>query len=89
MHKPGKISRPVPVNPSANLFIITIDGFRWQEIFSGADASLISNEKYTPDTATMKMMYWADNPDERRKKLMPFFWNIIACKRAVVWQQAF
>ncbi|MGZ8541302.1 MAG: hypothetical protein ACXWV6_11675, partial [Chitinophagaceae bacterium] len=36
--------------PAANLFIITIDGFRWQEIFTGADASLINNVTCTPDT---------------------------------------
>ena len=70
----------LPVKPSRNLFVITIDGFRWQEIFNGADEELISNEAYTPDTATMKMMYWSDDPEERRKKLMPFFWNVIASK---------
>lgn len=70
-----------PVIPATkNLFIITIDGFRWQEVFSGADSSLISNEKYTDDTAYMKALYWAETPEDRRKKLMPFFWNILAKK---------
>lgn len=66
--------------PATNLFIITIDGFRWQEIFTGADASLINDTKHTQDTATMKMLYWADSENERRQKLMPFFWNILAKK---------
>jgi len=71
----------IPVNHSAgNIFIITTDGFRWQEVFSGADSSLISNEEYTPDVTYMKMLYWAGNADERRKKLMPFFWNVLAAK---------
>jgi Type I phosphodiesterase / nucleotide pyrophosphatase len=65
---------------AGNLFIITIDGFRWQEIFTGADASLINNVESTADTATMKMLYWADSEKERRQKLMPFFWNILAQK---------
>ena len=70
-----------PVTPTAgNLFIITTDGFRWQEVFTGADSSLISNEKYTSDTGYMKMLYWAGTADERRKKLMPFLWNILAAK---------
>ncbi|MGZ5219067.1 MAG: hypothetical protein ACXWC7_03280, partial [Chitinophagaceae bacterium] len=64
--------------PAANLFIITIDGFRWQEIFTGADASLINNVTCTPDTATMKLLYWANSEEERRQKLMPFFWNVLA-----------
>lgn len=80
--QPGEWAEPKPISlaPAENLFIITIDGFRWQEIFTGADASLISDPDYTEDTATIKMLYWADNADERRKKLMPFLWNIIGKK---------
>ncbi|RZM18249.1 MAG: phosphoglyceromutase, partial [Pedobacter sp.] len=65
---------------NGNLIIITIDGFRWQELFSGADEQLISNPNATPDTATMKAMYWSNDQNERRKKLMPFVWNVIASK---------
>jgi len=63
---------------SENLFIIITDGFRWQEVFNGADSFLISNDEYTPDTATLKSMYWASAVTERRKMLMPFFWNVIS-----------
>lgn len=66
--------------PVQNLFIITLDGFRWQELFSGADSSLISNTAFTPDAETINLLYWDDSPEERRKKLMPFFWNVIAGK---------
>ncbi|HEY2720326.1 MAG TPA: alkaline phosphatase family protein [Chitinophagaceae bacterium] len=78
-----------PVAPVQNLFIITIDGFRWQEIFNGADSLLINDERYTPDTATMKMMYWASDPDERRKKLMPFFWNVLSQKGQIYGNRHF
>ena len=61
-----------------NVFIITTDGFRWQEVFTGADSSLINSEKYTLDTAFAKDMYWDACVETRRKKLMPFFWNVIA-----------
>jgi Type I phosphodiesterase / nucleotide pyrophosphatase len=74
---------PPPVNPrliTQNIFIITTDGFRWQEIFNGADSTLINNEDYTPDTGTVKALYWAPDQEERRKKLMPFLWNIINTK---------
>ncbi len=66
--------------PAENLFIITIDGFRWQELFTGADESLINDITYTPDTALTKMLYWSDNEKERRQKLMPFFWNVLSKK---------
>jgi len=70
------------ISPSKpqNIFIITTDGFRWQEVFTGADSILISSAKYTTDTALTKDMYWDDSMEERRKKLMPFFWNVIAKK---------
>jgi len=69
---------------SENIFIIISDGLRWQEVFSGADASLINNEIFTPDTASLKSMYWAESDEERRKKLMPFFWNVIANKGQLI-----
>lgn len=61
-----------------NLFIITTDGLRWQEIFHGADSQLIANPAFVKDTALARLLYWDDSPAERRKKLMPFFWNVIA-----------
>jgi hypothetical protein len=74
-------AKSLPLEHAAgNLFIVTVDGFRWQEIFNGADQSLINNIKYTQDTATMKILYWADSEKERRQKLMPFFWSVLAQK---------
>ncbi len=70
----------VQSSPVQNLFIITLDGFRWQEVFTGADSAIINDTKYTPDKETINLLYWADTPEERRKKLMPFFWNVIAGK---------
>ncbi len=68
---------PKDIAPVQNIFIITLDGFRWQELFNGADSILISDEDFTPASATLKSMYWAPTPEERRKKLMPFFWSVI------------
>ena len=68
-------SRP---NPQNKIFIITLDGFRWEELFKGADPELIHDDRSTADTAFTKALYWDEDPLERRKKLMPFFWNVIA-----------
>ena len=62
------------------LFIITIDGFRWQEVFTGADPSLIGNTEYVRDTALTRALYWDNTAEGRRKKLLPFFWGTIAEK---------
>lgn len=77
-----KESNPTPpILPVArNVFIVTIDGFRWQEVFTGADSVLIANEHFTPDADFISMLYGGQTGSERRKKLMPFFWNILATK---------
>jgi hypothetical protein len=61
-----------------NVIVITFDGFRWQELFGGADEELINNKDFSHDTADLKKKFWAATPNERRKKLLPFFWNTIA-----------
>ena len=63
-----------------NIFIITVDGFRWQEIFGGADPAILSNPSFVQDTSLISQLYMNEDPEVRRKKLMPFFWNVIAKK---------
>lgn len=62
-----------------NVILISIDGYRWQEIFKGADSALLFQKKYRKqDSAELVKKYWAPSANERRQKLMPFFWNTIA-----------
>jgi hypothetical protein len=62
-----------------NIVLISIDGYRWQEIFHGADSTLIFNKKYRKqDSTALFKKYWAKSATERREKLMPFFWKHIA-----------
>jgi hypothetical protein len=61
-----------------NIILVTWDGFRWQELFEGADKKIISKKKYVEDRDALKKNFWADNAKERREKLVPFFWNIVA-----------
>ena len=77
------------IPPVQNLFIITIDGFRWQELFAGADSILVNDEKFVADTSLMKGMYWAVTAEERRRRLMPFFWNVLARKGQVYGNRNF
>lgn len=61
-----------------NVFIITLDGMRWQEVFTGADSLLIRTKEYTKNQEQLIGRFWAPTADERRKKLMPFFWSTLA-----------
>ena len=76
----GTVSFAQKNTSAKNIFIITTDGLRWQEVFNGADEKIISNNEFVKDTALSKEMYWGESPEERRKKLMPFFWSTIASK---------
>ncbi|WP_449438135.1 hypothetical protein [Pedobacter steynii] len=61
-------------NKTKNVILISIDGYRWQEIFKGADSSLLFQKKYRKqDSAELVKKYWAATANERRQKLMPFF----------------
>jgi hypothetical protein len=61
-----------------NIIIITTDGFRWQEVFKGMDSAIANNSKFHQgDSSYIFEKYWGNNENERRKKLMPFFWNTI------------
>jgi hypothetical protein len=60
-----------------NVILITLDGFRWQEMFKGADSSFMKQQTHLKDDK-LKAKYWRDDLSERRKALFPFFWNTIA-----------
>ncbi len=60
------------------VFLITLDGLRWQELFSGIDSSLMNDKDFTNGIAELKSAYWDNDQEVRREKLMPFFWNTIA-----------
>src|SRR5207248_438761 len=62
-----------------NVIIMTIDGMRWQEIFTGADSALL-NGYYggVQDLAMTKTRFWRESPEARREAMMPFFWGVIA-----------
>lgn len=60
-----------------NVILITLDGFRWQELFEGADSILILNKRATKDERVASL-YWNSKRETRRKMLMPFLWTEIA-----------
>ena len=61
-----------------NIILITLDGMRWQEVFSGAEKRLITNKSFVDDTASLNKIFWQESPEERREALMPFFWKVLA-----------
>ena len=69
---------------AGNLLLISLDGLRWQEVFSGADPQLIGHPDYVKDADTLKTLFWADDAQQRRSRLMPFLWNELAPRGVLI-----
>jgi len=62
-----------------NVFLITVDGLRWQEVFNGAEELLMNRENGgVTDTNRLRTAFWRPTVGERRAALMPFFWSVVA-----------
>ncbi|MCC6391942.1 MAG: phosphoglyceromutase, partial [Bryobacterales bacterium] len=62
-----------------NIILVTADGLRWQELFGGMDP-LLENEKSAgmEEADEPRARLSAATREERRRKLMPFFWSTLA-----------
>jgi hypothetical protein len=70
--------------------LVIADGVRWQEVFTGADPSLL-NEEAGGSWATseeLKSKYWDDDPDVRRGRLFPFLWETVATQGQIYGNQS-
>ena len=69
-------------NKTRNVLLVTIDGLRWQEVFRGADEAFMNKEKNSGgvpagELVALKADFLGATAEERRKKLMPFFWGTL------------
>ena len=54
------VARAQQQAPAQNVVIFLMDGYRWQELYRGADSSLIFDGKYNhTDSAWTMKKYWA------------------------------
>ncbi len=62
-----------------HVLFITTDGLRWQEVFRGAEVQLMNKANGgVPSEAALRGQFWAETPEARRSRLMPFMWSEIA-----------
>src|SRR5438067_13469988 len=74
----GLPAAAAPPRTADNVLVVTLDGFRWQELFGGADENLLDAKQGVKDLPGLKAKYWRDTPAARREALMPFFWGTLA-----------
>jgi len=72
-----------------NVILITLDGYRWQELFNGAEQRLMTKDFLATDSTTLAKEFWADTPEKRREKLMPFVWTTIAKEGQIYGNRAY
>src|SRR5262252_5052904 len=67
--------------------LITLDGARIEEVFGGLDAAIVTSQLRDGqrlDDQPIYKRFWAPTPEERRMKLMPFFWGTLMRDRGSI-----
>jgi len=72
-------SAPQQSTPAANVLVVTMDGMRWQEVFGGMVADYLTKEAGgVSEAAASQQRFGGATPGQRREKLMPFLWTVVA-----------
>jgi len=68
-----------------NVFLLTADGLRWQEVFRGAEDMPLTKEFGNfGDSNAVRKSFWRETPTARREALMPFLWGTVA-RQGQLW----
>jgi hypothetical protein len=80
---------PVVTGRTRHVVLIVADGLRWQEIFSGADSSLMNESTggFWHDPVAMRRQYWRPDASVRRALLFPFLWGTVATHGQLIGNQ--
>lgn len=69
----------------SHVLLITIDGLRWQEVFGGADESLLNRDSGgVRNVELTRDEFWRETDGERRRELMPFLWGTVAAQGRLI-----
>jgi len=74
----GALAAATPARQTATVILVTTDGLRWQEVFSGAEERLLGKENGVEEPDALRRAFWRDTPEARREALLPFLWTVIA-----------
>ena len=61
-----------------NLILVSIDGLRWQEVFQGYQDDVLDLDAFKEQKAGLVKQFSGTSPENKRQKLMPFLWNVLA-----------
>ena len=64
-----------------NLILVTADGLRWQDLFTGIDPGLMNRKDagmMENGAPQLRDRLWKARPEDRRMALLPYFWGALA-----------
>lgn len=68
-----------------NVFLITADGLRWQEVFRGAEQMPLTKEFGNfGNSNSLRTNFWRETAQARREVLFPFLWGTVV-KQGQLW----
>ena len=77
--RPAPARAETPARRTENVVLIVSDGLRWQEVFRGAEERLLDADcGGVENVAATRRAYWRETIAERRRALLPFFWDVVA-----------
>jgi hypothetical protein len=80
----GLATLSLSANAADNVVLITFDGLRWQEVFTGLDRELAEHEEYSVQQNELMDRFWRDSAGERARRLLPFLHGTVFANGAVV-----
>src|SRR5579875_3248386 len=67
------------------LVLVTADGLRWQELFTGIDLQLMNDKDAgMEDAHKLREALWRPTAEARRAALLPYFWGTLAPSGVVI-----
>ena len=77
----------VPQALPNNVILITLDGARIEEMFGGMQIGILQStlrEGQKVEDSPIYRRFWAESPQARREKLMPFFWKTLMAEHGSI-----
>jgi hypothetical protein len=78
--QPPACAQAAPTLRTRNVVLIVTDGLRWQEVFTGADPTLLNeaNGGIWDAEEDLRREFWRTDVEGRRRALLPFLWTTVA-----------
>jgi len=79
-----------PATPDA-VVLVTLDGARTEEIFGGLDLDVLKSTlkpEQKVEASPLYQRFWADTPEARRQKILPFFWTLVTEQGSIAGNRA-